>query len=180
MRALRLVNFFFQSFYWNPQLKLSRVMRALRRYVFIVQFPIWTCWNCPELWGHCDYPPQPDNLFNLDKVETVPSYEGIATSHSWAEICHRLWQVETVPSYEGIATVQGSPKNSFKELKLSRVMRALRRDLSPSQGQLIPEGWNCPELWGHCDKLINVTFFLIFLSCWNCPELWGHCDAEPL
>ena len=187
--------------------------------------PIITSWNCPELWGHCDFA---SHLFYL--LFWIPA---LKLSRVMRALRPRLvlsspnisCPVETVPSYEGIAT-----------LVEDRIL------------SLEFQGWNCPELWGHCDLLaLSLPFLKLLLklsrvmralrqatafpsafvlpllklsrvmralrhvcsfpaditivwlklsrvmralrpimtSCpnqsapgWNCPELWGHCDWQ--
>ena len=66
------------------------------------------------------------NKYQCTKVETVPSYEGIATfSGAFPNRDLKIAVVETVPSYEGIATGYSFPDDLIVLLKLSRVMRAL-------------------------------------------------------
>ena len=65
-------------------------------------------------------------------VETVPSYEGIATRFDRLFCSRACIFVETVPSYEGIATaIFSSIVITPYWLKLSRVMRALRPYYEP-------------------------------------------------
>ena len=90
-------------------LKLSRVMRALRLLLlWYLYSSSSSCWNCPELWGHCDHKELPFCL-RIDP-------------HSWN--CPELWG-----HCDWLFTSFIFQFQDFL-LKLSRVMRALRTKTS--------------------------------------------------